>query len=1011
MLDGTTVSQGYATFNSHEAAGNPPQLVVAQNSAAPQQAIVASAGAVSVPEGSSASFTVELAAAPAADVVVDVVRSPQADADLTASPAQLTFTPANWDVPQTVTVSAAQDADAADGAAAFLLQSAGLGTTTVTATEADDDVTTPTIVMLADAADAHVRDGSYATQNFGQATRMDVKNSALSGFRRQAFVRFDLTGVGSAADITSAKVRLFGNILSAEAASLPVGIYSVANTTWGENAITFNTAPATSAGPLATDTVTGTTGAWYDYDITNYLKQQKTAGATAVAFALKSTITSEGFVGFSSDEATANQPQLVVTQNGTSGAMTSVADAIVSPNLAAAPGGQHYVYKTVRGNGTIVARVNGLGNTSAASEAGLVIRPDTGLTSAFVDLHVTGDGHAELDFRPTAGGSIHSGTPVAAGAGSWLMLVRDGNSFAGYLSPTGVDGTWQLVGTAGVQMATFTQFGLAVDAVAGATVNTATFGNVSVRATAPLGGNLDFQSDRVQDLPFVDLVKTTRGFFNVAGRLAPNVQPPQPAFATTDANGWPTEDFTFAAVDNTEWNVDVKPGVYKTAFTGPAGVVVTADGGVTVSQTGFDAGTGGYTYDVTVPAGVKKLQLTFKNTAGQVRNLRVLQPGYSLTDTPTFTADYLNLLKLVSPNTLRLMDFVQTNNNPVVNWSDRTQPTDATQTKVAVPGDLQASKGIAWEYAIDLANAVHKDVWVNIPIGATDDYVRNLAAMLRDRLAPDLNIYVEYSNEVWNAGFSQYQTNLNLAKAEVAANPSSNLAWTGPGPTTSATWANRLYARRAKQISDLFRSTWTGAGLDDPINTRVRMILGGQASAPSRAADELAYLNQFYGAPKGYLYGVAVAPYINLGSQQKVEGLTKAQVLAALTASLVSYETGGAGQTLVSAFKTANSYGLRLEAYEGGIDTFEAASKDAKAAAVLDPQIQSIMTRYLNNWYAKGGDQINWFTVGARSYNTPYGTWAITDSYARLNAPKILGFQQVRDATPVNVSTGLVVYA
>ena len=226
----------------------------------------------------------------------------------------MTFTPANWDAPQTVTVSAAQDADAADGAAAFLLQSAGLGTTTVTATEADDDVTTPTIVTLADAADAHVRDGSYATQNFGQATTLEVKNSAVSGYRRQAFVRFDLTGVGSATDITSAKVRLFGNILSTEAASLPVGIYSVANTTWGENAITSNTAPAAGAAALTTRTVSGTTGTWYEFDVTNYLKQQKAGGATAVAFALKGTITSEGFVGFNSDEAMSNKPQLLVQQ-------------------------------------------------------------------------------------------------------------------------------------------------------------------------------------------------------------------------------------------------------------------------------------------------------------------------------------------------------------------------------------------------------------------------------------------------------------------------------------------------------------------------------------------------------------------------------------------------------------------------------------------------------------------------------------------------------------------------
>ena len=36
-------------------------------------------------------------------------------------------------------------------------------------------------------------------------------------------------------------------MLSADAASLPVGIYSVADTTWSENAITSNTAPAAGA--------------------------------------------------------------------------------------------------------------------------------------------------------------------------------------------------------------------------------------------------------------------------------------------------------------------------------------------------------------------------------------------------------------------------------------------------------------------------------------------------------------------------------------------------------------------------------------------------------------------------------------------------------------------------------------------------------------------------------------------------------------------------------------------
>ena len=39
------------------------------------------------------------------------------ETDLTVSPSSLTFTTENWDTPQTVTVSAAQDADAVDDTA------------------------------------------------------------------------------------------------------------------------------------------------------------------------------------------------------------------------------------------------------------------------------------------------------------------------------------------------------------------------------------------------------------------------------------------------------------------------------------------------------------------------------------------------------------------------------------------------------------------------------------------------------------------------------------------------------------------------------------------------------------------------------------------------------------------------------------------------------------------------------------------------------------------------------
>ncbi|MBK7336081.1 MAG: hypothetical protein IPJ00_07880 [Saprospirales bacterium] len=75
--------------------------------------------------------------------------------------------------------------------------------------------------------------------------------------------------------------------------------------------------------------------------------------------------------------------------------------------------------------------------------------------------------------------------------------------------------------------------------------------------------------------------------------------------------------------------------------------------------------------------------------------------------------------------------------------------------------------GACWEHVIDLANRTQTDAWVNVPISASTDYVMQLATMLKNGLDPDLNIYVENSNEVWNTapGFEQSQYNQAQAAA------------------------------------------------------------------------------------------------------------------------------------------------------------------------------------------------------------------------------------------------------
>ena len=54
-------------------------------------------------------------------------------------------------------------------------------------------------------------------------------------------------------------------------------------------------------------------------------------------------------------------------------------------------------------------------------------------------------------------------------------------------------------------------------------------------------------------------------------------------------------------------------------------------------------------------------------------------------------------------------------------------------------------------------------MWVNVPLMADDDYILQFATLLKQQLDPSLAVYVEYSNEIWNGGFSQFAWNYNQA--------------------------------------------------------------------------------------------------------------------------------------------------------------------------------------------------------------------------------------------------------
>lgn len=169
--------------------------------------------------------------------------------------------------------------------------------------------TPPTaIVTVEPSADAYVRGGSNANQNFGTSTQLITRLASSAGSTYESYLTFD---VGQLCSVTSVKLRLFGKLSSS--GNLSVSAYAVPTTSWTETGLTWNNKPAT-ASQLATTTLGGTTATWYEWDITPYVRSEISAGRRLISIALKGVASTSNQVILNSRQATTNKPGVVITK-------------------------------------------------------------------------------------------------------------------------------------------------------------------------------------------------------------------------------------------------------------------------------------------------------------------------------------------------------------------------------------------------------------------------------------------------------------------------------------------------------------------------------------------------------------------------------------------------------------------------------------------------------------------------------------------------------------------------
>ncbi len=168
------------------------------------------------------------------------------------------------------------------------------------------------LTLVKATADAYVQDGSNAGKNFGTSQQLQVGKSSTSGNNRIAYLKFDLTL--TPATITSAKLQIFGKLNSASPKNVPVGVYSVANTSWTESGINFNNKPALGSSALSTVSIIDTAVRGYLFDVTSYIKAQKAAGHNTITLAIQMPANSTNFAIFNSREGPSTTPmELLVT--------------------------------------------------------------------------------------------------------------------------------------------------------------------------------------------------------------------------------------------------------------------------------------------------------------------------------------------------------------------------------------------------------------------------------------------------------------------------------------------------------------------------------------------------------------------------------------------------------------------------------------------------------------------------------------------------------------------------
>lgn len=285
-------------------------------------------------------------------------------------------------------------------------------------------------------------------------------------------------------------------------------------------------------------------------------------------------------------------------------------------------------------------------------------------------------------------------------------------------------------------------------------------------------------------------------------------------------------------------------------------------------------------------------------------------------------------LDVLRPFTLlRFMDWLETNNSRQRHWQDRRRPNHCFMTGNIV---TNMQPGVSYEMCVALCNELGADMWLCVPHLATDEYVTNLARLIRfgsdgympyttnvahpvyPPLASNLRAYVEYSNEVWNPQFLAF----HYAYAQGGAMGKNVAQYAG---------------YRSAQIWKIFNAIWgpdhtqrivrVGAGREGDPYYNTDFL--NETIANGAKAHTLSLAPYFGNDIEDWVYAQGPGFFTNRSdaNMQRAHDELQRRLLTGLPGtSTVGDSTGGGIQQ--SSRDVARRFGVPLVNYEGGVSIY-----------------------------------------------------------------------------------------